>query len=68
MNAIDTSFLRNLAAGLLLVSLAVTAVMLIGSALWQEQAQKYKNNLQNVLFGAILLAISSGLATLMLSQ
>jgi hypothetical protein len=55
---------RTAALGLAVLSLGGIGVILAGSFLWQEQAERYKRMMPQIFVGLILTAIASGLAAI----
>ena len=64
MGDLNVAWMSRAAIGLGVFSLALCGVMLAGSMLWPDQAERYKKQIQNVIFGLVLFGISSGLAGL----
>jgi hypothetical protein len=50
---------RTAAIGLAILSLSGIGVILAGSFLWQEQAERYKRMIPQILLGIILTAAAS---------
>ena len=53
--------LQTAAFGLAVLSIGVIGVILAGSALWPEVAEKYKKNIPTVIIGCIMVSIAGTL-------